>query len=74
VYAGHLVSRRLRWCYHGETRNTCRILVRKPHIKRVIEGSRRWGDNVMIDLWEYNVRMGDVTDWPRIVSSGGLWC
>jgi hypothetical protein len=58
-------SRRMRWAGHvariGEKRNACRLLVGKPEGKRPLgRPSRRWVDNIRMDLGEVGWR--DV-DW-----------
>jgi hypothetical protein len=47
-------SRRMRWAGHvarmGEGRNVCRVLVRKPEGKRLLERpTRRWEDGLKMD-------------------------
>jgi hypothetical protein len=56
-YKLRLKSRRMRWAGHVarmvETRNAYRILVGKPEGKRPLgRPSRRWVDNIKIDLRE----------------------
>jgi hypothetical protein len=58
-------SRRMRWAGHlalmGENRYACRILVGKPEGKRPLgRPSRRWVDNIKIDLREVG---WDGVDW-----------
>ena len=48
-------SRSMRWAVHvacmGEKRGVCRVLVRKPEVKRPLERlRRRWEDNIRMDL------------------------
>jgi hypothetical protein len=58
-------SRRMRWAGHvariGAKRNTYRILVEKPEGKRLVgKRSRRWVDNIKMDLREIG---WDGMDW-----------
>jgi hypothetical protein len=60
-----LKSRRIRWAGHvarmGEKRNAYRILVGKPERKRPLRRqSRRWVDNINMDLREIGC---DCVDW-----------
>ena len=51
----NLKSRRLRWAGHvarmEQSRNAYRILVGKPEGKIFREATRRWVDNIKMDLW-----------------------
>jgi hypothetical protein len=54
----------------GEKRNVYRLLVGKPEGKRPLRRpSRRWVDNIRIDLGE--VGWGDV-DWIRLACEFGI--
>jgi hypothetical protein len=64
----------LRWAGHvacmGEGRGVYRVLVGKPEGKRPLgRPSRRWGDNVRMDLQDVGVRTG--LGWLRIGIGGG---
>jgi hypothetical protein len=69
-------SRRMRWAGHvgrmGEKRNTCRIFVGKPEVKRSLGRPRlRLVENIKMDLIaDRVVRTGLM--WLRIGTSGGL--
>jgi hypothetical protein len=56
----------------GETRNVCRILVRKPEGKRPLGRPRRsWMDNIKMNLRDDEMAWtGSI--WLRIGTSGGL--
>jgi hypothetical protein len=67
-------SRRMRWTGHvarmGEERGLYRVWAGRPEGRRPLERpSRRWEDNVKLDLSEKGI---DGTNWLRIGSSGGL--
>jgi hypothetical protein len=59
-----------------ETKNACRLLVRKTDGRRPLGRSRRrWVDKIKMDLGEKereNVVLWTVLMWPRIGNSGGL--
>jgi hypothetical protein len=68
-------SRRMRWAGHvarmGEKRNTYRLLVEKPEIKRLLgRPRRRWVDNIRMNILKLG--WGDVTGlvWLRIGTVG----
>ena len=72
-----LKSRRLRWAGHaarkGQSRNAYRVLVGKPEGKRPLErSSRRWEDNIKMDLRRWVVTLG--TGWTllKIGTNGRL--
>jgi hypothetical protein len=58
----------------GERRGAYRILVGKPGGRRPLgRPSRRWEDNIKLDLQELGWRAWTVLIWLRIGTSGGLW-
>jgi len=68
-------SRRMRWVGHvahmGETRDVCRVLVRKPEGKRGLgRPRRRWEDNISMYLQEVKCGVWTGTNWLRIGSCG----
>jgi len=69
--------RRMRWAGHvarmGEGRRVYRVLVGKPDGKKpLVRPSRRWVDNIRMDLQEVGCGyMGTGLDWPRIETGGG---
>ena len=68
-------SRRFRWAGHvarmGEKRGVYRVLVRKPEGKRPLgRSSRRWKDNIRMDLQE--VVYGGM-DWIDLVQDRDSW-
>jgi hypothetical protein len=55
----------------GETRNACRILVRKPERKRPLgRRRRRWVDNIKIDFKETG---WDGVDWMELAQDRDQW-
>jgi hypothetical protein len=55
----------------GEKRNSYRVLVGKPEVKRPLgRPTRRWVDNNRMDLGE--VRWGDV-DWIGLAQDRNRW-
>jgi hypothetical protein len=70
-------SRRLRWAglvaRMGEERSVYRVLVGRPEGKRPLRRpTRRWEDNIKLDLREIGIDGRTGFGWPRIGSSGGL--
>jgi hypothetical protein len=68
-------SRKMRWAglvaRMGEKRNAYRILVGKPEGKRLLERpSRRWVDNINIDLREIR---WDGMDWINQAQDRDQW-
>ena len=69
--------RRMRWAAHVarmcEERGVYRVLVGKPDGKKpLVRPSRRWVDNIRMDLQEVGCGyMGTGLDWPRIETGGG---
>jgi hypothetical protein len=68
-------SRRMRWAgdvaQMGEKRNSFRLLVRNPEVKRpLLRPRRRWVTNIRIDLGE--VGWGDV-DWIGLAKDRNEW-
>jgi hypothetical protein len=55
----------------GEMRNACNILVRKPEAKRPLrKSSRRWVDNIMMDLRDSG--WGGM-DWVDLAQDRDQW-
>jgi hypothetical protein len=54
-----------------EVRGACKILVGRPECKRPLgRPSRRWEDNIKMDLWE--IGFGDV-DWIHLAQDRHRW-
>ena len=69
-------SRIIRWAWHvalmGEGRGVHRILVEKPDGKRPLgRPTRRWEDNINMDLQEVGGVVGTGWSWLRIGRGGG---
>jgi len=69
-------SRRMRWAGHvarmGEGRGVHRVLVGKPEGKRPLgRPRRRWGDNIKMDLQEWEGVVETGWSWLRIGAVGG---
>jgi hypothetical protein len=59
----------------GERRGAYRDLVEKSEGKRTLgRPSRRWEDNIKLDLQELGLREWTVLIWLRIWTGGGLLC
>jgi hypothetical protein len=70
-------SRRMRWAGHvarmGEGRVAYRVLVGRPERRRPLGGpSRRWEDNIKMDLQEVGWGAWTGLIWLRIGTGGGL--
>jgi hypothetical protein len=70
-------SRRMRWAGHvarmGEGKGAYRILVGKPEGRRPLgRPSRRWEDNIEMDLQEVGWEAWTGLIWLRIGTGGGL--
>ena len=70
-------SRKMRWVGHvasvGERRGVYRVLVGKPEGKRPLgRPSRRWHDNIKMDLRKWDMRVWTGLIWLRIGTGGGL--
>jgi hypothetical protein len=68
-------SRRMRWAEHvarmGEERTVHRVLVGKPEGKRPMgRHSRRWEDNVKMNLQEFG---GGCGDWMELADDRDRW-
>jgi hypothetical protein len=68
-------SRMMRWRGHvarmGEKRKACRVLVEKPERKRPLgRPTRRWEDNIKMDLRE--IGWGGM-DWTDLAEDRDLW-
>jgi len=68
-------SRRMRWAGHvarmGDDRDVYRVLVGKPEGKRPLgRPSRRWEDNIKIDLEEVGGGRGD---WMELAQDRDRW-
>ena len=65
-------SRRMRWAGHmGEERGVHRVLVGKPEGKRQLgRPSRRWKDNIKMDLQEVGGGRGD---WMELAQDRDRW-
>ena len=68
-------SRRMRWAGHaarmGEDRGVHRVLVGKPEGKRPLgRPSRRWEDNIKMDLEEVEGSRGD---WMELAQDRDRW-
>jgi len=68
-------SRRMRWAGHvarmGEGRGVYRVLVGKPEGKRPLgRPSRRWEDNIKMDLQEVG---GGCGDWMELAQDRDRW-
>jgi len=68
-------SRRMRWGVHvarmGQERGVCRVLVGKPEGKRPLgRPSRRWEDNIKMDLQEVE---GGCGDWMELAHDRDRW-
>jgi hypothetical protein len=58
---------------YEELRNTYRILIGKPEVKRPFERSRRrWKDNIRLHLNETGREVWAGLSWLKIGASGGL--
>jgi len=69
-------SRRMRWAGHvvriGERKGLYRVLVGKPEGKRPLgRPSRRWEDNIKMDVQEVDVVVWTGSFWLRIGTDGG---
>jgi hypothetical protein len=67
--------RRMRWAGHvalmGEKRNMCRLLVRKPEVKRPLGRPRcRWTCNIKMDLLEIELC---IVDWIGLAQDMHRW-
>jgi hypothetical protein len=72
---GVIKARRMRWVGHvahmGEVRGAYNILVGRPEGRRPLgRHSRRWEDNIKMDLRE--TRFGDV-DWIHLAQDRDRW-
>jgi hypothetical protein len=70
-------SRRIRWAGHvarmGEGRGVYRVLVGRPKGKKPLgRPSRRWENNIKMDLMEIGIDGATGFSWLRTGSSGGI--
>jgi len=68
-------SRRMRWAGHvarmGERRGVYRVLVGKPEGKRPLgRPTRRWENNIEMDLQEVGCGVWTGSSWLRIETGG----